>query len=352
MTESDSPRRPSIVRRVFAAVTIIYALAMLGYLALRVLAALGLPVSDADGGLFGMIAGIGNSLMPALLFPSLLLVIIALLLRMPRIALLLAPLGLAFVILYGGLLLPSSARADSTEPALVVYTHNLHAMTDGLQAAADAIRASGADVVAVQELTEPAAEYFRATLGDVYPYQQMNPVGLSTGGTGILSRWPLEDAETWFSSMAQMRVTVNSPNGPFAFYSAHPPPPSWFLQAFDSSSRAAALTTILERAAQETLPVVLAGDFNLTDQTSDYQRIIGAGFRDAFREAGWGLGLTFADFSVYYPLLAVAPPFIRIDYVFASDDFTVVDASARASAAGSDHYPVRAVLALHAAEGE
>ncbi|HYO87211.1 MAG TPA: endonuclease/exonuclease/phosphatase family protein [Candidatus Limnocylindrales bacterium] len=352
MPEVQTARRSSTARRIFAAVSLIYALAVLGYLALRVLAALGLPVSNADGGLFGMIAGIGSSLMPALLFPALPLVIITGLLRMSRLALLLAPIGMAFALFYGGLFLPRPAQAASPGPALVVYTHNLHAMTDGLQSVAAEIRASGADVVALQELTEPAAEFLGAVLIDLYPYQSVNPVGWSTSGTGILSRWPLQDAETWLSSMVQMRVTVNGPNGPFAFYSAHPPPPSWWLQPFDISDRAYSLTTILDRAAQETLPVVLAGDFNLTDQTSDYQRILNAGYYDSFRQIGWGLGLTFADFRVYFPLLAVVPPFIRIDYVFFSEGFSAIEASAGSSAAGSDHYPVRAVLALNASGGE
>ena len=129
-----------------------------------------------------------------------------------------------------------------------------------------------------------------------------------------------------------------------ALYNLHPPPPHWFLRAFDASDRQRALNVSLRRAAAETLPVVLAGDFNLTDQTRDYQTIVGAGFQDAFRAAGWGLGLTFADFSYLSPLFSLAPPFIRIDYVFADETFTPVEARVGASA-GSDHYALRAVLA-------
>lgn len=337
MTPRELPSRRFLsARRIFAGVAIAYALMVIGYLALR------LPFSDDSGGLVAALLGIGSSLMPALLFPALPLAIGAALLRLPRVALLLAPAGLAFALLYGGMLLPRPAATG--EPVLVVYSHNLHVMVDGLGAAADSIRASGADVIALQELTEPAAAFLGAELQDIYPYQQLNPVGLTTAGTGILSRWPLMDAEIWQSAMLQMRVTVNSPHGPFAFYSAHPPPPHWFLRAFDTSGRAAALASILDRAAHETLPVVLAGDFNLTDQTSDYQRILAAGFTDSFRERGWGLGLTFADFGAYFAPLAIVPPFIRIDYVFFSRDFAAIEANVGGSAAGSDHYPVRAAL--------
>jgi endonuclease/exonuclease/phosphatase (EEP) superfamily protein YafD len=217
-------------------------------------------------------------------------------------------------------------------------------MTSGFENVAEVIRASEADVVALQELTEPAADYLAAAFSAEYPYQALEPRGLTTSGTGILSRWPLEDVEIWMSAMLQMRVTVNAPDGPFAMYSAHPPPPHWFLQAFDTSARTAALNSVLERAAQETLPVVLAGDFNLTDQTTAYQRILAAGFHDSFRDAGWGLGLTFANLSAYFAPLGVLPPFIRIDYVYYSGDFVAVAASVGPSA-GSDHYPVQAALA-------
>ncbi|HYO88841.1 MAG TPA: endonuclease/exonuclease/phosphatase family protein, partial [Candidatus Limnocylindrales bacterium] len=252
----------TLSRRLLALVTIPYAVLILLYFALRVLAWLGLPVSDTDGGLFGSFVGIVSSLMPIVLVPSLPLVLLAALLRMPRLALLLAPIGLSFALLYGGLFLPRPAHSLTAAEPLTVYTHNLHVQSAGLEAATEAIRASGADVVALQELTNPAAAYLRAALSDLYPYDALYPVGSTTSGTGILSRWPLRDAEAWRASMMQVRTVVERPGAPFAFYSLHPPPPHWFLRPFDATGRAQALTSALERTAQETLPVVLAGDFN------------------------------------------------------------------------------------------
>lgn len=346
MTEPAPTRQRRITaRKLYAGAALIYAAVTLTYLVLRLLGALGLPVTDTDGGLFGSLAGIGSSLMPSLLIPALPLALIAALWRLPKVALALTPAILAFLLLYGPMLLPQPARAVPESPPLAVYTHNLHVMTDELEAVAADIRASGADVVALQELTEPAAADLSAALSDLYPYQALHPLGLTTGGGGILSRWPLSETETWMTSMLQMRTTVDWPGGAFAFYNLHPPPPHWFLRPFDATDRTAALDEALRRANAEALPVILAGDFNLTDQTSDYQTISGAGFQDAFREAGWGLGLTFADFSSLFRPLALAPPFIRIDYVFASPEFAPLAASVGA-AAGSDHYAVRAEWAL------
>ena len=337
-------RRRRTARRVFAIAAIIYAAVLGSYLLLRILAALGLPVSDADPNLLGMWSAVCSSLMPAVLVPALPLVIVAALLRLPWVALALAPIGLAFLVLYGDLLLPPSPSATTNDTAeIVVFTHNLHVMTEGLDAVAEGIRASGADVVALQELSAPAAEFLGAALADLYPYQELQPSGVTTYGGGILSRWPLSDVQAWETTMLQLRATVERPEGAFAFYSLHPPPPHWFLRPFDASARGAALDEALRRAETETLPVVMAGDFNLTDQTTDYGEITGAGFQDSFRAAGWGLGLTFADFGDIFRPLSLLPPFIRIDYVFADPTFVPIGATVGA-AAGSDHYPVRAVL--------
>jgi endonuclease/exonuclease/phosphatase (EEP) superfamily protein YafD len=283
--------------------------------------------------------------MPALLVPALPLAIAAALLRMPRIALAMAPIGLAFLLLYGAMIPPRARPAPADRPTLVVYTHNLHMQPVDLNAAADAIRASAADVVALQELGETAAATLADALRDAYPYQALFPIGETPAGGGILSRWPLSEVETWTTSMLQMRATVNAPWGAFALYNLHPPPPHWFLRPFDASGRQAALDEALRRARAERLPVVLAGDFNLTDQTQAYQTLTDAGFQDAFREAGSGLGLTFADWGYLAGPLSLAPPFIRIDYIFADSAFRPLDAQVQASA-GSDHYAVRAVLAL------
>jgi vancomycin resistance protein VanJ len=352
MTEEPAAGRPNWTRQARRAVSwlaLAYAVVVGVYLALRALMALGGPLDDAGGTVMSMWLGIGSSLMPALLVPALPLAILAGLLRLPKTALALSPLGIAFLLLYGGMLIPRAvpAAAATDGSRLVVYTHNLHVLNDNLQPAADDIRASGADVVAVQELTQTAADYLAADLADLYPYQALYPVGETTSGSGILSKWPLSSVMTWTTVMLELRATVAWPGGDIAFYNLHPPPPRWFLRAFDASDRRRALEESLRRAAAEPLPVVLAGDLNLTDQTQDYQTILGAGFQDSFREAGWGLGLTFADFSYLSPLLAVAPRFIRIDYVFADETFTPVDAQVGA-AAGSDHYAVRAVLAVAA----
>ena len=40
-------------------------------------------------------------------------------------------------------------------------------------------------------------------------------------------------------------------------------------------------------------PVLVAGDLNLTDQTPEFRRLLDAGYDNAYRQAGWGIDLTF-----------------------------------------------------------
>ncbi len=80
------------------------------------------------------------------------------------------------------------------------------------------------------------------------------------------------------------------------------------------------------------IPVILCGDFNDTPLSFTYTRIEKQ-LTDAFSVAGMGLGNTYRE---YFPIL-------RIDYIFVSDDFRVLDFR-RIKVRYSDHYPVYAEL--------
>ncbi len=94
---------------------------------------------------------------------------------------------------------------------------------------------------------------------------------------------------------------------------------------------------IAQRIADETLPVVVAGDFNSTADNWSYRALRtagGVGRTDAFQRAGgWRWGRT------YHALR----PFVRIDFVLADPALEVV--SARTTPVTfSDHRPVRVGL--------
>jgi endonuclease/exonuclease/phosphatase family metal-dependent hydrolase len=123
---------------------------------------------------------------------------------------------------------------------------------------------------------------------------------------------------------------VQGPAGPFVLYAVHALNPAYestFAQQLDFVDR-------LRRAtAAETVPVVISGDFNMSDRQLGY-RAMTASFRDAGR-AGWAAD-TF-DHGLWRALL------LRIDYVFVEPSWCAAD-SRRLDVPGSDHEAVAATI--------
>jgi len=99
-----------------------------------------------------------------------------------------------------------------------------------------------------------------------------------------------------------------------------------YRQAF--GLRAREVRELEERLAAEEVPVIIAGDLNVTPANWDY-RIFRRGRIDAFRQAGRGWGGTYRGDL----------PVVRIDYVFADTAFEVVTAHVP-NVQFSDHRPV------------
>ena len=334
--------------------TALYGAGLTAFLLARLL------LQDTHSGLAALI----NSTLHLLMKPALLLLpLVALRGRWPLAALLLPPAG-AFVRAYGPLLMRGRCdrRTQRTAhapglPILTILTYNIHAERRYLKPMILVIRKSGADVVALQELSFPAARLLAAEFAREYPYQALHPNGTASAGQGILSRFPIHDDDYWQhvdipGALGHQRVTVEAHGQRFAFYNLHPVHPGMVGGLFDARPRAIEIERLLARISRETLPVILAGDFNMSDQADDYRRIT-ALYRDAFREGGRGMGYTFPDWrapqsrSVINGLpLGFMPRLVRLDYVFHNDTLQVLDARVWPTAGGSDHRPLRVRLAV------
>jgi endonuclease/exonuclease/phosphatase family metal-dependent hydrolase len=96
-------------------------------------------------------------------------------------------------------------------------------------------------------------------------------------------------------------------------------------------------------------PVVVAGDMNLTDQTPEFRSLIGAGFSNAYRQAGWGIDLTFPAVPrarLLGRVFLVRFPFIGIDHILISSEMQARRAQVWPQSGRSDHRPVVADLVL------
>jgi vancomycin resistance protein VanJ len=215
----------------------------------------------------------------------------------PRAALALL---IVFIVLYGLLFLPKPA-ATNTPTGMTVMTFNLGPGVAQPGEIADAIAAEDADIIVMQELTVPAAAAVRTTPA----------VQLSVDNHGVTLFAPhLPQPEIHRTN------DLHLPDG------------------MDTTEHDAELTEIVHWAQQATGTVLLAGDFNMSDQAQAYT-LLSSDFRDAYREAGWGFGFTFPNKlrgnPIPFPL-----PVIRIDYIFHSPD--LVAQTARVECKGGSHH--------------
>jgi len=286
------------------------------------------------------------NLMPAVFFPLILCVPIALLLRRRiSIALLLPVVGL-FLFLYGGRFLTETAytiAAEPQAPTLTLLSHNLLGSNHAVELSEDLIREVDADIVLFQELNTVMVEHFEVALADVYPHQALHD-DESNGilGRGLISRYPIlsnEMVNHEFRSPLYQRVEVDYNGRIIVIYNIHMPLPR--LLPFYSAHRGIAFDFVLENAAQESHPLIIMGDFNSSDQTADY-RLMARELTDVYGQVGIGFGNTFPHTSIS----AKDFPLIRIDFAFTSHHWQAQSANVVQLPHRSDHYPLQVTVAL------
>jgi vancomycin resistance protein VanJ len=307
-----------------------YGLSVSGFILLRF--SFGEPL-----GLFGLV----SSYLHLLIMPSLALLPVALLTPNRWLAVtLVIPCGL-FMVTYGRQFFPSRVDVTADAPRITILTFNLNNGNESGERVAEVIRRAQADLVAVQELNSDMAE----TLADLYPYRAFYPRS-DFAGQGVLSRYPITAAETWETESLQGRFQLDMDGATVTLLNVHAAYPYVTRLRFDGTQRSQDVSEILRRAAGEAGPLLIVGDFNMTDMAADYGRLA-ARFTDAYRQVGAGMGFTFPAHTDVFGLRNV-PPLARIDFIFHSPHFQAVEARVGGDAAGSDHFPLFASLALGA----
>jgi endonuclease/exonuclease/phosphatase (EEP) superfamily protein YafD len=161
-------------------------------------------------------------------------------------------------------------------------------------------------------------------------------------GQAIFSRYPLEQISVEFKKGRTQKVFIETPAGRIAVWNVHPIPP--FLvppQQYDA--QISALAVDISKAKG---PLIVAGDFNATDQSEAY-RTINWYLKNAYWEAGQGFGFTYpAPPYTFMDTGFQTGPLWRIDHIFHSQDFLVTNAYTLKMSGGSDHFPIVAELSI------
>ena len=279
------------------------------------------------------------------LFVPLLCLLPAAMLRRSRFLLALALIPVAlFLWTYGELYVPRRAP-KATGSMVTVMTYNVFYRNPDADRVAEEILAHNPDVVGLQELGPAVAQAIGTRLIGRYPHQRVEP------GCGLFSRYPIVEYEAFQLSQGAgawaQRARLNVGGWAVTVVSVHPrsPPlrgihpfglPLGIPTGFDNEGRDMDVRDLLARLDDISGPLVVVGDFNLTDRHDLYADLT-ARLRDSHRESGWGMGFTFTRFR------ELGLPVWRIDYVLHSVDMETLLARV-GEFGGSDHRPVIAKL--------
>ncbi|MEW2354610.1 endonuclease/exonuclease/phosphatase family protein [Spirillospora sp. NPDC029432] len=243
--------------------------------------------------------------------------------------------------LFGGLLGDKSHAGGD----LVLASHNVGAANPDPAGTARRLAATGADVLALQELTRQARGTYEKELAKAYPHHTVQ------GTVGLWSRLPLSDtrpvdiqmdygplaatkpAEVKLTYNRALRTTVATDQGPLAVYVAH-------LGSARVNPRAGFSTAHRDRnaqalgkavAAERNERVVLLGDLNGTMDDRAFGDITSR-LRSVQNTAGDGFGFTWP----------ASLPVARIDQILVRG--VRPESSRVLPATGSDHRPVMAAI--------
>ncbi|WWQ68157.1 endonuclease/exonuclease/phosphatase family protein [Streptomyces sp. Q6] len=250
----------------------------------------------------------------------------------------------AWLSLFGGLLGTSSHAGGD----LTVVSHNVGAENPDPIGTARALAASGADVLALEEMTPKAVVTYERALATAYPHHAV------LGTVGVWSKLPLSHTEPLDASVLQgmfgplgerqpvdassdsiraIRTTVTTDRGPLAVYVAHLGSVRVNPRAgLSTGQRNAAADALARTIADEKIErVVLLGDLNGTMDDRAFDRLTSE-LDSAQEVAGDGFGFTWP----------AAFPMVRIDQILVRG--VTPDSAWLLPRTGSDHRPVAATI--------
>lgn len=228
---------------------------------------------------------------------------------------------------------PRLSRPDLADPTLSVMSINLLAGNSQYERAAAQIRQADADLVLIQEYGPNWDAVISETLAQSHPYTLTRPRS-DAFGVAVYSKVPLTDV-VWFElggvGTPQVSATIEHDGQQIALYAIHLMPPAGLANTRDTWRQ---LDDLARRIESESMPVMVAGDFNFTPRSAQAARLRRLGLTEAHAQGGSGRGATWPANG-----LASLAPGIRLDQVYV-DKALGCDRSRVLAETGSDHLPI------------
>ena len=250
---------------------------------------------------------------------------------------------------------PAQISITDSQPNLKILSHNVGWYTTQSPTLVKLIEREKPDIIFLQEIVKKHTERAFTWLKTDYPYQ----IGIPP--VGILSKYPIISSEILHLAghpETQQRAIIKFNQQEIVIYNMQATGP-WFkgynilpflkIPIYKYGKRGPEIQDLVQRVKQETLPVIVAGDFNMTDETQDYYNVQKV-LQDSFRKSGFGFGFTWPHgwelkFLVKSSNLKLNYPVCRIDYIWHSQHWGAKSSSIL-NATESDHLPVGAELVL------
>ena len=241
---------------------------------------------------------------------------------------------------------PAAPAAPQPSAALNILSANLNFENRRFDLILAEIRATGADIICLQEFTAPHQAALDVALLATHPHR-LTIVRPSHRGQAIYSRWPLINprevplnAPSWNAPALVAQVEPSPGAPPLTIINVHLPSPVPFGQIAESFRTADALAELIRATPG---PLILAGDHNQPPTTAQYATIRAAGVRETCEQCiphnrGWaGRAITRPDPETISRIL----PGIRIDHIWTGGT-AAITAGTGGPSIGSDHLPVSA----------
>jgi|GEM_PF-2346740 len=241
----------------------------------------------------------------------------------------------------------SPSRVAGT--SIKVMSCNLLVGSGSEATAAEYIFERDPDLVFFQEYTPESHERLTRVLGDKYPHI-VTSLRDDAFGQAIYSKRPMSDVKLYPPPVSDARPAnrrIASPTEPqircvidldgreVVLQNVHDMPPANPTLLQDQLRY---FEWLRDFTQAERRPVVLAGDFNSTTNSTPMRQLRQNGFSNSHLSAGRGRGSTWVDVTWLRHL-----PGVRIDHIFVSSELTCTTSEVGPST-GSDHRPIIATV--------
>jgi endonuclease/exonuclease/phosphatase (EEP) superfamily protein YafD len=298
-----------------------------------------------------------STFIPLIFFPTFLLPIIGLSIIKKRWFTIISAIACILLIswLHVKYFSPTPINITDSQPSIKILSHNLSWHKTQSPTLIKLIQKQQPDIIFLQEIVRKHTERAFTWLKADYPYQ------IGTPPVGILSKYPIVSSEILHlagHAETQQRAIIKFNQQEVVIYNMQATGP-WLkrynigrflkIPVYKYDKRSPEIQDLVQRVERETLPVIVAGDFNMTDETQDYDRVQKV-MQDSFRKSGFGFGFTWphgwelkllvksSNWRLNYPVC-------RIDYIWYSKHWGAKSSSVL-EATESDHLPVAAELLL------